>query len=305
MLENARLTPGRGFRPGRSFLYYSMRLLPQATPRRMLARGLAACVEWMHPAKSTQATVPSVPIHRTANTIDELRAKGCAVIEPLLSAAQVAETREFLRDKELVLPGGRRGPLDALPIDVRRAAYPLETVLGARHLVDMMNRSDVLAIASGYLGCRPTISGIGLHWSLPAPQGRSDVQRFHRDPDDWRFLKLFVYLTDVGDRSGPHEYVLGSHGHSGRVLSVPYEDAEVEKRYGTGSVLRVLGPAGTMFMADTWGIHKGRVAENEPRLMFQVTYSILPIYKFLYYPIAAPEGLSVDPYTNRLLFARR
>jgi len=41
------------------------------------------------------------------------------------------------------------------------------------------------------------------------------------------------------------------------------------------SLERVLGPAGTTFIADTWGIHKGRAAQTRPRLNFQVTYSIL------------------------------
>lgn len=37
-------------------------------------------------------------------------------------------------------------------------------------------------------------------------------QVFHRDEDDFKFLSLFVYLTDVdGDEDGPHGYLKGTH----------------------------------------------------------------------------------------------
>ncbi len=37
------------------------------------------------------------------------------------------------------------------------------------------------------------------------------MQYFHRDPDDFRFLTLFIYLTDVSPSAGPHQVIPGSH----------------------------------------------------------------------------------------------
>ena len=165
----------------------------------------------------------------------------------------------------------------------------------------MINNAAVLSIARAYLGCCPTISGIYLQWSFPARHQTADVQYFHRDPDDWRFLKLFVYLTDVDEESGPHEFVLGSHRSSGRIFSKPYAEEEVERVYGRDQIIKITGPKGTTFIEDTWGIHRGRVPLARPRLLLQVQYSVLPIMKLAYQPIAMPGANYIDRYVNRLL----
>lgn len=68
-----------------------------------------------------------------------------------------------------------------------------------------------------------------------APE-RPDIQGFHRDMDDERFLAMFVYLTDVMDDSqGPH------------LLEGP-----------DGVVRPVYGPRGTVFLANTMLPHLGR-----------------------------------------------
>ena len=38
-----------------------------------------------------------------------------------------------------------------------------------------------------------------------------NVQYFDRDDDDWRFVTLFTYVTDVGDGEGPHQIIPYSH----------------------------------------------------------------------------------------------
>ena len=34
---------------------------------------------------------------------------------------------------------------------------------------------------------------------------------YHRDVDDFRFIKLFVYLTDTSSTTGAHSFIKGSH----------------------------------------------------------------------------------------------
>ena len=46
MFAYARLTPGRGFRPGRALLYYAQRFVTLPAPRRLVARMIAACLTW-------------------------------------------------------------------------------------------------------------------------------------------------------------------------------------------------------------------------------------------------------------------
>jgi len=78
-----------------------------------------------------------------------------------------------------------------------------------------------------------------------------DIQDWHRDKDDVRFMALFVYLTDVlYENAGAHLFQEGTqHG------------AE------HGITCAICGPAGTAFLADTRGIHMGVRPAYVPRTM--------------------------------------
>ncbi len=159
----------------------------------------------------------------------------------------------------------------------------------------------MLEIAAGFLGCKPTISGVGLRWSFPHGTAASDVQRFHRDTEDWKILRLFVYLTDVSHDSGPHQFVTRSHKTAGRFRQSPYTDPDIDQRFGRDKVATVHGPRGTAFMGDMWGIHRGVPPTERPRLLFNCTYTMTatPIYR--YSPVKVADSPLYDSYTNRLL----
>jgi hypothetical protein len=300
MIETARLTPGPGFSPINSILYYGMRLLPYAWSRRSVASMAARCIDWLHPGSTVNSNQDSrTPI---ASILTALQQQGWVCLEPLLSPLQITEIQTFLAEKEVV-SGDRSFLASEAPDDVLWAGYSLIDILSCPHVISLMNNAEVLRIARAYLGCSPTISGIGLNWSFPSSGQVVDVQCFHRDPDDWRFFKLFVYLTDVDDHSGPHEFIAGSHRSSGRIFSKPYTEEEVERVYGQKRIIKIVGPKGTTFVADTWGVHRGQVPTTQPRLLLQVQYSILPILKYNYRPVPIPNAELFDRYTNRLLVA--
>ena len=300
MIETARLTPGPGFSPINSILYYGMRLLPYAWSRRSVASMAARCIDWLHPGSTVNSNQDSrTPI---PSILTALQQQGWVCLEPLLSPLQITEIQTFLAEKK-VISGDRSFLASEAPDDVLWAGYSLIDILSCPHVISLMNNAEVLRIARAYLGCSPTISGIGLNWSFPSSGQVVDVQCFHRDPDDWRFFKLFVYLTDVDDHSGPHEFIAGSHRSSGRIFSKPYTEEEVERVYGQKRIIKIVGPKGTTFVADTWGVHRGQVPTTQPRLLLQVQYSILPILKYNYRPVPIPNAELFDRYTNRLLVA--
>jgi hypothetical protein len=227
----------------------------------------------------------SAPAAAGANgAIEALYEDGIAQLPSLLSAGELREIEAWLLAHPLV----------------HSNAYTLETVLNCPHVLRLAGDASILAIARAYLGCVPTLASIGIRWSFC--QSQSDVQLFHRDMDDWRSLKLFIYLTDVDAGSGPHAYVLRSHKGKSRLRARPYRLDEVEAEYGRGAVFRVIGPAGTTFVADTYGIHRGDVPAERPRLLLQIQYSVLPNFSLLYRPVSLADGESpVDRYTGRLL----
>ena len=98
-----------------------------------------------------------------------------------------------------------------------------------------------------------------------------DAQQWHFDKDRIKFLKVFIYLTDVEKENGPHEFLQCPHrsppGYDGRLT-----DEFVKKKYGDSLQILVLGPAGTVFIEDTHGLHRGTPVFGDPREVLQFEY---------------------------------
>jgi hypothetical protein len=295
MLAYARLHPGKGFDPIRAALYYSQRLAVSPSVREMAARSIGVAINFAHPFGNR----PPITDSDKAG-IDLLVRDGVAPLGSLLTVSEADRLVADLAAKPVVTPSGNMCALADIPAGTAQVSYPLRTILECAAVSPLANNPHILAIARHYLGCTPTISSIGIRWSFCGGQAAA-TQTFHRDVDDWRFLKLFVYLSDVDDASGPHEYVKGSHRIRGTLRGNSYSDSDIESRFGAGGVDRVTGPRGTAFFADTYGIHRGRPPQKKPRLMLQVQYSVLPVYAFAYEPLEIPSTLPVDSYINRLL----
>lgn len=105
-------------------------------------------------------------------------------------------------------------------------------------------------------------------------------QRWHRDPEDKRMLKLFIYLTDVDEVAGPFSYIpYSKYGLKwGKVfpqrppVGFYPPDGAVEKLFSKEAIKICTGRAGTTIFCDTTGLHKGGYAVQKERVMFTVGY---------------------------------
>jgi hypothetical protein len=224
----------------------------------------------------------------------------------MLSEIQLADVHEFLNKEPMLTASGSQLQKEELSERPQSAHYSLNTVLRCPNILALANSPSVIRIVTDYLGCKPTISQIGLRWTFPSSDSALDfTHQLHRDYDDWRFVKLFVYLTDVDAASGPHVFVAESHCTSGRFrCSSYYSRQDVERSFGQANIKSLLGPGGSGFFADTFGIHKGEVPLSRPRLLLGIEYSLLPNYSLVYKPTAVPGAAVFDPYINRLLIAQ-
>ncbi len=279
MIAYARLSPGRGWQPLSAMLYYGQRI-GVATPfGRALADAIAAALSVRHPFSSD--------LNGDA-LFEQLRRDGYAILPPLLSDEQIEDVLAFLAERE---PVGNAALAD----------YELTDVVNCPQVMELANHPRLLALAGSYLGCAPTISTIGIRWSRPSEQ-TATVQSFHRDPDDWKMVKFFTYLTDVAEGTGPHVFVAGSHRDKPPLRARRYSDEELARKYGEEAFITIEGRRGTMFLADTSGVHKGAAALKCPRLMLEVGYTLLPVYCFDYHPVRMERQLcTLDPYINRLI----
>lgn len=106
------------------------------------------------------------------------------------------------------------------------------------------------------------------YWlTLPATHtDRSGSRNWHRDPGDFKILKLFVYLTDVPEDAGPTEYFPRSF-HGGEFYNfIPSKwhqigfyltDEQANSLSQQVSPINVPGKKGDVIMINTSGIHRG------------------------------------------------
>jgi hypothetical protein len=140
------------------------------------------------------------------------------------------------------------------------------------------------AVANGYFGAPATILDVRLWWSFAsASPNRAALKlaaqdSFHFDLTDWKQLKFFFYLTDVGARSGPHRFVLGSHVRRPLAHQVsPFSaktDAQILAAYGVKAVQTITGPAGFGFAEDPFGYHTGATVQEGARLCLEISFGI-------------------------------
>jgi len=115
---------------------------------------------------------------------------------------------------------------------------------------------------------------------------------FHFDYSHFKFLKFFIYLTDVETiEDGPHVYIKKTHGSNflypkkksefkyyrfhengkieGTVKSEFYESKVKE------NIVTHFFPAGSLIIEDTSGMHRGsQVSSSKPREMLSLLHSI-------------------------------
>jgi len=155
--------------------------------------------------------------------------------------------------------------------------FNMKQVFENLDLLSLILDKSLLAVAQEYLGCTPVLDLVALWWSVAFNgKGTSEAaQEFHYDMDRIKFLKIFIYLTDVNSENGPHCYVKGSHIRKPKALLSDgrKSDSEIKIHYSESQINELHGSQGTIILADTRGFHKGKPLVSGYRLIFQLEYS--------------------------------
>jgi hypothetical protein len=144
----------------------------------------------------------------------------------------------------------------------------------------LMADLSIISVAQNYLAAKPILDIVAMWWSAASEMPDKQAAQFwHFDMDRIKWLKFFVYLTDVGPENGPHSFVEGSHrrgGIPGNLLQKGYArltDEEIAANYSTARLIDFTAPRGTILAEDTRGLHKGKHVTKGDRLMFQLEFS--------------------------------
>lgn len=219
---------------------------------------------------------PRIAIEQTVAD-RELIENGVILIPQYLSAEQCAQLYVILNKMPCTDPWKpHRGSfmIDDAPPETHVADIGDAAAIEALH--DIAFDKRLVEIAAQYFGCRPYVDSIQAWWSLPGNDEPEEAENFHRDNDSIRFLKFFLYLTDVTEGHGPHKFVRGSHSDSRLLERRRLTDDEVEQAFGNNQIMVMTANAGDAFIEDTFGIHKGQLPETGRRLLVQVRYSVSP-----------------------------
>ena len=135
----------------------------------------------------------------------------------------------------------------------------------------------ILDVANSYLAMWSKLIYFDIWYTVPLNTGsRFASQRWHRDPEDRRKIRTFLYFSRVDRDSGAMEYFLGSHygGPYERVfpwndpLGIPYPpEGEVERQIPKSQHVILEGPPGTLIFCDTAGFHRGGISRAIPRIL--------------------------------------
>jgi ectoine hydroxylase-related dioxygenase (phytanoyl-CoA dioxygenase family) len=134
-----------------------------------------------------------------------------------------------------------------------------------------------LSLAKSYLGHNDITVSASYFISFPNKNLNetdkiSNAQYFHWDNDFTKFLKLYIYLSDVDENSGPHVFVPGTHKLKKfkHKLHRPYSDNDIHNSYS--EVKSFLGNKGASFFVDSYGLHKGETVKKNNRIMLNIHY---------------------------------
>lgn len=138
----------------------------------------------------------------------------------------------------------------------------------------------LLEIVAGYLGLWPKLHAIHAWLNFPTDEPPRASQMWHRDPEDLRLVKAFIYLVDVDEETGPFTYIPKTQSFGEYAGQVPRHndrkrvaDDEMNPVLAPETHMVCTGPEDTMILADTVGYHRGGKPRSKNRILLTFTYA--------------------------------
>jgi hypothetical protein len=156
-----------------------------------------------------------------------------------------------------------------------------DTLINQPVVQKLISDTSIIWLAQEYLESKPILDHLTMWWitNINETADTDAAQLYHFDMDTVKFLKLFVYVTDVGPENGPHTFIQKSHRRGGIPASLlergyaRITDEEAQPFYPPEDIVEITGPRGTIFAEDTRGLHKGTKLVDGDRLVFELEFS--------------------------------
>ena len=172
-----------------------------------------------------------------------------------------------------------------------RLSFKREELIANKKISEFIIENDFSKIISNLIGQKVFLQAIDSWITLPIPEVKEvyeemtkyeDTQNWHRDVDNLRDLKVFIYFSDTMNiQDGPFEIIKNTNMfHFFNPLryydkiKLRVKNNFVQKKF-KNQIITIKGETGTVFIADTRALHRGRpiLKENKHRMVFQLYYS--------------------------------
>ncbi len=212
----------------------------------------------------------SVSAEQAQSWLQEVRRTGLCVVEGFYDAAQCAQLRAEIDRLIETYPQAVHHKSGGADLRI----FGAET---ASEAIRQFSDDPVLLESAGAMlgrGARPAVTLAARIQATQSNIGSGDG--WHRDSFFDQF-KAIVYLSDVEPENGPFQYVLGSHTFGSKITDAAsagisaattrVDDAQAEALIAAAPERNriVTGPAGSLVLADTSGIHRGMPLEAGSR----------------------------------------
>ncbi|MFO0948664.1 MAG: phytanoyl-CoA dioxygenase family protein [Planctomycetota bacterium] len=171
--------------------------------------------------------------------------------------------------------------------------------------------SRIIDVANSYLGLMSKFIFMDVWNTIPLAQHdqvSTGSQLWHRDPEDRRMIKVFLYFSDVDQTAGPMHYIPHSRRGDkyGRLWQRvppfggrPAGDEELESKIPRSDWKVLTCPKGTMVFADTSALHMGGRATEKSRLVAIWAFTGHACTRPLNFLLNLPEKKESVPLTTQ------
>ena len=223
-----------------------------------------------------------------------LSESGLIVLPSLISTSTISAITNFLHDKPISTVGK-----NSVTFSNSQTSFPSNINVAYFDPIDLVKCKEIFEIAShptihshleDFFGDIPyQLDYIGAWRSFASAKDTRDQQFFHRDIDTLQSIKVFCYLTDVDLSSGPHVFIpYSQHSTVFRNKGSKFCDRDVSKYFPFPTHVTLTGPSGSVFIEDTFALHKGIKPTDSDRLLLQFIFSVHRT------PFLNPKFLSSD-----------
>ena len=168
--------------------------------------------------------------------------------------------------------------LNEKPEDLEVGYFDNSITANCPYIFDVINDPLIIKSLSTYFGCPYKLDYITAWWSFKnkLTESKEKTQYFHRDIDNFNFIKLFLYLTDVDELSGPHQYIKFTHKKDfGFKLSTKVVDINTLHKNIDNDIHTFSGKSGSVVLENTLGLHRAKKPEVSDRLMIAMSFSLI------------------------------